>query len=277
MIVYPDLAMILGLVIYGSVFSLAVYSLELPRPRWQILLCVVLSALTSAVSLLPYISSSFLLLIGLSVMIALVRGKTVKGTFLNVLHTTLLLFLYLGLWFVLCGALFLFSILFSVQGGYVLLSFGRAFWGATLAGGVLFLFLRIRKRRGRRFALVACELDLEGKTISLMCYPDSGNFLTDPISGDPVVIIEYSAIFRRVSPPLPKPMTYEFAARFGPRARVIAYRTVSESGQMLSSFVPDAFRVEGIPQAVVVAVTSRPLDVRGRFNGIIGPDLWKGD
>ena len=115
-----------------------------------------------------------------------------------------------------------------------------------------------------------------GKEISFRCYIDTANFLNDPLSGLPVVIVEYEVLRRCFGIDFPLPMTYEFSSMFSASARVIPFRSVSGDGRMLSAFVPESFFVNGVPRKAVIAVSDRRLESRGRFSGIIGPDLIGG-
>jgi hypothetical protein len=89
--------------------------------------------------------------------------------------------------------------------------------------------------------------------------------------------MEFSLLRTYLGKEFPAPMTCEFAARFLHRARVISYRTVSGDGQMLSAFLAESFTVNGISQKAVIAVVDRPLESRGQYSGIVGPDFIEGE
>ncbi len=276
MTVYPDLAFFLGFVLHGAIFRLTLLLLDFRRPFWIFFLCSFCSGVSSAILLIPQIPPVFSVVIGVVSSIILLFGKTLHGTLLNLLTWFGVLILYLGGVIVLSGGLFFLSFVFDNSGGYFLLTFFETFASASLSFIIGGIFVKIqKKRRGKTYC--DCSVSIEGNVIFFRSYVDTGNFLIDPTSGFPVVILEFSLLQKKLGSDFPQPMTYEFASRFSSRARVIPYRSVSGDGQMLSAFVPDAFTVNGIPRKVVIAVSTRKLEERGRFSGIIGSDLIGGE
>lgn len=277
MVVYPDLAFLVGFMVHGSVFWLSLFYLELRRPPWQILLCTVCSAGCSAVILIPSIPVVFPVIIGVLCCLLLFRGKTVLGFLRNLLSGGGVFLLYLGVWILLSGILFSLGVIVNEGNGYFSLSFLRTVCSGILAFFICRMLFRVRKRRLHISPPCLCEMELEGRTIPVLCYVDTGHFLRDPVGNLPVVIIEYSVLIKAFGASFPRPLTYEFSQRFFSRARVIPYRSVSGEGNILSAFVPHAFRVGGVNRSVVVAVTERPLESQGRFFGIISPELLEGE
>lgn len=277
MTVYPDLAFVLGLVIYGAVLFLSLKILELRRPWWQSVLCSVGCALTSSLALIPQIPVVVPLGVGVGIMGFIYRGKTLRGAVCNFLTGLVVLVLYLGLFFLFSGVIFHLSVAFMDGNGYFILPFLDALFSAFFSFLVGGFAVRVRQKYAARPHCCNCELVLEGRIVPFRCYVDTGNFLTDALSGLPVVIVEYKILQRSIGIHFPRPMTYEFALRFSTRARVIPYRSVSGEGQMLSAFVPESFSVNGIPRQAVIAVTERNLEVRGRFSAIMGPVLLGGE
>lgn len=276
MTVYPDLAFFVGLILHGAVFRLGLLLLDLRRPLWIFCICTFCSGISSAMLLIPYIPPLFSILIGIGGAGILFLGKSVQGTMYNLLTCFCVTVLYLGGVFVFSGSLFPISLRFDSSGGHFLLSFFATVISAVLS----FLFGRIlvkiqKKRKGKIYC--DCGVSVGGAVIPFRAYVDTGNFLTDPVSGFPVVILEFSLLQKKLGADFPKPMTYEFASYFGSKARVIPYRSVSGDGRMLSAFVPELFTVNGVPQRVVIGVSDRKLENRGRFSGIIGPNLTEGE
>ncbi|MBQ8512410.1 MAG: sigma-E processing peptidase SpoIIGA [Clostridia bacterium] len=97
------------------------------------------------------------------------------------------------------------------------------------------------------------------RTFTALC--DSGCFLTEPISGMPVITASEDALGTlagRVTNP-----------DSGLRLRIIPVKTVTGSG-MLYGFVPDAVSVDGIEVRAAVAVDEGE---RGGFDGIVPASL----
>ena len=275
MTVYPDLAFLLGTVFQGAVFRLTLLLLDLRRPWWIFWMATICSGVSSAILLIPQVPVLVPIVIGILSFLFLLFGKSIIGTFRNVLTGLGVLILYLGA-FLVCGGIFRLSFAFFDSGGYFLLSFFQSLFSAFISFGLGLIFVRIRKKqKGNNYC--DCSLSVEKVSISFRAYVDTGNFLTDPVSGLPVVVLEFSLLQKAFGDDFPLPMTYEFAERFSTRARVIPYRSVSGDGQMLSGFVPELFTVNGVPRKVVVAVSNRNLECRGRFSCIIGSDLLGGE
>lgn len=276
MTVYPDLAFLLGMVLHGAIFWLTLLLLDLRRPRWIFWVATLCSGISSAIYLLAQIPVLIPIIIGILSFLFLFWGKSFIGTLWNMLTGYGILILYLGVFIIVCGGIFRFSFVFFEFGGYFMLSFFQSLFSAFFSFGLCLIFVRIRKKqKGKIYC--NCSMCVEGISVSFRAYVDTGNFLTDPVSGFPVVVLEFPLLRKTFGNDFPLPMTYEFAERFSSRVRVIPYRSVSGGGQMLSGFVPESFTVNGVPRKVVVAVSDRNLECRGRFSGIIGSNLLGGE
>lgn len=277
MTVYPDLAFLVGLLDFGAVFVLSARFLGRPISPLRFWLCAGLSAVLSALAVIPYIPLWAILPPGMGVFLLFFQGKTGSGTVLNGVSGLFVLSVYIALRVLFAVMIFSVSFVFLGEGGYFQLTFFSTVLSGFFAFFSLFYFICYRYRRHNRFRTVPCNFSVLGKRIFLRCYPDSGNFLTDPVSGLPVVIVEYSVLKKAFGSDFPPPMTYGFAALFGDAARVVPFRSVDGTGRMLSAFVPDSFCAEERFCSVVIAVSDSVLECRGRFSGIIGPDLMKGE
>lgn len=112
-------------------------------------------------------------------------------------------------------------------------------------------FLKRRMISERTYADV--EIDLEGKTVTMKGMVDTGNFLVDPLSGKPVMIISAEAA-KQI---LPEALVEEAVesgnmltvpeslgkSGYAGRIRMIPYRSVGEGKGCLIGIRPDAVRV----------------------------------
>lgn len=107
----------------------------------------------------------------------------------------------------------------------------------TLRGGKLF------RRSGATHA-VRLEVTVEGKTASLRALVDSGNLLTDPLSGKSVVVADPAGIAPFLPPGLLAALRDPAGApeRYARRVRLIPAKTATGEG-MLAAFVPDRLTV----------------------------------
>lgn len=122
---------------------------------------------------------------------------------------------------------------------------------------------------------------------------DTGNQLTEPLSGKPVSIVEYQVV-RNV---LPSFVNTVYAARsinmaaihhfltenaISDKFTLIPYRVVGSDGDYLLAFKPDLFiiRTEGGDirnTDCIIAITPQQLSGSNDFTGIIHPNLLDGD
>lgn len=276
MTVYPDLLFLQGFFLCFGAYVLALFLLELHRSFWILLFCTAVSAMSSVLAILPAVPFLLSVLLGIGVILVLFHGKNVKGTLSNSFVGILVSVCVFSGYFFFSGMVFSVSVAETSSGAYFLLSFSSSIGAVVLSVGVFCFILRVRAKRRQRASLYDCVLVLEGKTLSFYCYGDSGNLLTDPATGFPVVILEFSVLRRSFGRSFPPPLTYEFLSRFGTRARVVTYRSVSGEGQILSAFLPEEFRVEGVVKDAVIAVTEGVLEQNGRFSAILGPQLMEG-
>lgn len=137
------------------------------------------------------------------------------------------------------------------------------FWGilliALLAGGLVSLILKKRKPTAELI-----DLTIEDRSsVTLRALVDSGNLLTEPLSGLPVIVIDRASAAKILPPELAfiasptqnKPLG---AGRLTatPRLRLIPCKTASGEA-MLYGFLPSRILVAGQPRKACVAVSDR--------------------
>ncbi len=127
-----------------------------------------------------------------------------------------------------------------------------------LAGAMAALGVGVWRRQARQSGLIVrAELSLNGKTLALPCFLDSGNRLRDPVSGRAVLLAELAAVqswlpqdlAERLAQELringndfrPQQILADFApAPWGGRLRLIPYHVVGAAGRLTLGFLPDA-------------------------------------
>ena len=153
---------------------------------------------------------------------------------------------------------------------------GRKSFYAVLALSVIAVLLTARivlRRPASTESFV--KVTFFGKAVAFSGLVDSGNFLRDPFSGTPVIIVSPSVanklfeedelLFLLGTSENDVPQTL-----FG-RVRVIPSRTVG-SDSLIRAVKPDSVTVDGIQRDVLVSVASSPGGL-GRFDGIIPPSI----
>ncbi len=276
MTVFADLAFLVGSAFCGIVLHLASVSLDLRKSLWRCAVAALCGGVLSALFLTVPVPSWCIALGGAVTVSVLFWGKTLPGTIRNAFRVFVVALLYLGLVFVISAAIFGLSVFFGGEGGYFILSFPATVLAGGIAYAVCLQFLRKLQKIKRQPPLCECTVEIRGKRIFFRAYMDSGNFLSDPVNGRPVAVVEYRTLKKGFGKDLPAFGSYDFYAFFGEKARIVPYRSISGDGRMLPAFIPDTFTVNGQGRTAVVAVSDRVLEAQGRFSGIIGPDLIGG-
>ena len=151
---------------------------------------------------------------------------------------------------------------------------------AAVCYAVLTLVFRRTARHGRREVLPAV-LILEGRRVAVNALVDTGNTLTDPVTGRPVMVAEGS----RLSPLLPgervldenalrDPVgTLERLSRGGRgrRFRLLPYQAVGvECGMLLALRLDDARVGAEDYGGILVALSPNPVSDGGGYSALIG-------
>ncbi|GAV21787.1 sigma-E processing peptidase SpoIIGA [Carboxydothermus pertinax] len=140
--------------------------------------------------------------------------------------------------------------------------------------GLIFSFLgtyvkrqyqKIRRLKKYGFFL---EISYAGKKVTLKSYLDTGNQLYDPLSGWPVIIVEYRAV-KKILP-------QDFFA--SNRARKIPFRAVGKERGYLWGFIPDWLKIwqereVWLVKKAVVAVTFQSLN--SDYMALLSEELLK--
>lgn len=107
---------------------------------------------------------------------------------------------------------------------------------------------------------VSCKIVLRGEEKEITAFCDSGNFLREPLSGLPVVIVNPRAVGRLLPENANKQSGNELFSIleqdefFKLRLRVIPFRGAKNSGGMLVGIKPDAFFAAGEEKEVILAL-----------------------
>ena len=106
MIVYPDLAFLLGVLVHGGILYLTLLLCDLPLQKGRYVLAVFVSAVGSALYCIPSIPVALLVFGGVLVYWAALRGKGMIGSFRNLATALAVLVAYVGAYAVISNILF---------------------------------------------------------------------------------------------------------------------------------------------------------------------------
>ena len=147
----------------------------------------------------------------------------------------------------------------------------------ALCYALLSLLFRCAARRGRgRTAEV--EIALAGRRVKLRALEDTGNELTDPVSGDAVLIAESAAL----APLFPGEAALSetdaaaamalWGARRPGRFRLLPCASVTAERALIVCFRPDEVRIGGRRASALIGISPHPLCGDGRYEAIWGGD-----
>lgn len=139
---------------------------------------------------------------------------------------------------------------------------------------------------GRPLPLMGLEVEVEGHVLGLTGLVDTGNNLRDPISGLPVIVIEWESL-RKIMPceafafflstwdSLPESFS---STPMGKRLRLIPYESLAGRKGVLPGFRPDhlvIFEKDGqkVYRDAVVGVSGERLSPGGLYQALLHPDL----
>lgn len=135
------------------------------------------------------------------------------------------------------------------------------------------LVFRHRGRRAER-KVDAVEIAWNGRSVAVAALEDTGNELTDPISGDAVLVAAAEELAPLFDDPGflfdPDPLAALEASDAGARFRLLPCGGVAAERALLLCFRPDAVRVEGRERRdLLVAVSPHALSPDGEYQAII--------
>lgn len=129
----------------------------------------------------------------------------------------------------------------------------------------------LEKRRRERVRVVVTLL---GRRAELTALRDTGNTLTDPVSGCRVLIANRAALAPLFPFPLPEGGAVELfralgeQGEYGLRSRLVPFRSVGGEGLLLC-FRPDAVTVDGEERRLLIGVSPLPVGERGEYRAIV--------
>ena len=172
---------------------------------------------------------------------------------------------------------FLFLGLSLALGGLALCLRLRSFWALVLGVGTLALLCRLFLRGGMGHAgqLVPVSIALGSKRVQLTALRDSGNTLSDPFSGQGVLVAQYDTAERL----LPicrdqlrdpgKALEALHAQAPAVKCRLIPYRAVGAGGLLLAVQC-DQVTIGGKPAGPLVAFAPDRLSAAGEYEALTG-------
>ncbi len=277
MVVYADVLVLLNF--YVDYFLLLATE-KLCRSSVKVfrrIIAAIVSALFSLVIFLPekgaFVSISIKLICAVATVVTAFGVRSVRDLMRSV-------FTFFAASYAFAGGMMALSMIFSVSGvvirnSAVYCNISPLFLlGATTVFYLLIkVYVFVSKRRSTSEQFVNMQVTYSNTSVKLKAFVDTGNGLTDSISGAPVIVIS-----RQMTDKIIGKQNTDYILSMDPKAntvrgfRLIPYNAVGAKG-ILAAFRPDSVNIEGqiLSQDVYIAVSPTPL--RDGIEAIIGPDL----
>ncbi len=270
MIIYGDILFLTNLYIDALLLALTRRFLRLPLPTGRWIAASVLGGALAFSALLPRLPPAAAVLLGLLEAALLAAAAFAPKPFRTIVKAAFVLFLF---------AASLSGLLFLLPFGGLTLRNGAVYFpisaplllGTTCAAyGLLRIFSGLSDKREPDALFAPIEITLRGRTVSLTGKTDTGLSLTEPFSGEPVLIAERRAL----GDLLPEDFPALSGGKGPPGVRLVPFSSLGADG-ILPAFRPDRLTVRGVPAAGWVAVSEKPLSA-GTFAALLHPALLEG-
>lgn len=273
-VIYADVLVVLNIYVTYALLSLTGIICRKKRSPLRLLLSSAVSGLYSLVILVPYLNEVLLSVSRIPFALLLVYiafSFSEKRVFLR------LSFCFFAVSFAFAGLMLCLWLFFSPQGMYYnngIVYFNIDTVTLVLLTVVCYLLLslshRFIKSKVPQNTIYDCEIYYGEKVACCHCFLDTGNSLTDPYTGNPVVIINKDKI-------ADLPEGNELNNNLNIGFRLIPCSTVSGK-KLLLSFKSEKIRVKGLSadfsrEDVTIAVTDEKIR-GGSFDGILPTALF---
>jgi len=148
----------------------------------------------------------------------------------------------------------------------------------------------LRLRMNRRQLIYPVEVGFDGESVGIDAYLDTGNELADPISGIPVMVVEFEQIQALLPPEIQKIFqegreeNLEYITRvmadstWISRFRMVPYHTLGHSESLLLAFRPDRARIQVDGTwteigEVLIGIRNQRLSGSEEYHALIQPQI----
>jgi len=128
-----------------------------------------------------------------------------------------------------------------------------------------FLFYEIKLRKEKNDYIRTVNIDINNKTKSLRAFIDTGNELTDPLTGKPVIVVNIECLSDVLGEDLTKEILEFYKSKdksyanlfleknYKIKLRVMRYNTISNKGELMICIVPDNITILGNDKNIIKA------------------------
>lgn len=165
------------------------------------------------------------------------------------------------------------------------------FIGAILGTGILLVSFKISKNKiSKKDMICKILIKLNGKEITLNTIVDTGNMLKEPITGNPVAVVEKNSLYDVLPKEILNNTESILGGDFGkipedikqeyiPKLKFIPFSSLGKQNGMLIGIKPEKLKVineemEEERADAIIGIYNKSLTKRGEYNALIGIELY---
>ena len=125
-------------------------------------------------------------------------------------------------------------------------------------------------KRNKILGIKILKIVLSDRVCEISALSDTGNLLTDPLTGTPVIIAEQKYLEKLFPCGMPDIDNPEQNVKL----RLIPYSSLGNKGGMLTGFIPDEVRIDGKKtKSVIIAASPGALSEKDEYNALFNPNI----
>lgn len=165
------------------------------------------------------------------------------------------------------------------------------FIGAIVGTVILIIAFKFAKNKiTKKDMICKVKIKLNGKEIVLDTMVDTGNMLKEPLTGNPVVVVEKTSLYDLMPKEILNNTELILGGDFGKipenikneyisRLKIIPFSSLGKQNGMLIGIKPDRLEVineqsEERKDNAIIGIYNKSLTKRGEYNALIGIDLY---
>lgn len=278
--VYADVLFALNFVINIVLLSITAILTKNTSPLWRKIVSASIGSLYAVIMFVPEFSFSCTLVSKFVLSSVMTAVAFRSGSIVRYLKN--LCFFYMVT--LMCGGCALaFTYLSSSQASPLVVRGGIVYFDTNLSTIVLcsllcLLVIKLSVSAYKRHTMRAYHrlvIYKNGKAATLNVMLDTGNMLTDPLTGYPVIIAERSALYgivpRSIDPSDIMSMSQHISG-----VRLIPFKSLGCENGLLTGFKPDKICADcDLSENITIAISTSNLSGNGEYNALAGPESFE--
>ncbi len=165
------------------------------------------------------------------------------------------------------------------------------FLGAIIGSIIIIIGFKLAKNKiTKKDMFCVTKIKINGKEIELKTMMDTGNMLKEPISGNPVMVVEKNSLYNIIPKEILnnienilggdfEKIPQELKEEYIPRLKIIPFSSLGKQNGMLLGIKAEKFKIiteqtEEEKENVIIGIYNKSLTKRGEYNALIGIELY---